>query len=265
MTVSSIRWVYAWPRDGATPEFRLGRWDDALVAEWVGLGTLVANRDGTRRELRPTGTMDAAVLEHVLARPIAALLRHLRGGVSLHASGVAYAGVALAFLGPSCAGKSTLATQLCEAPDVELVADDTAALDLDGPFVAILGGETDHSLRPDIADAMGLDASGHRKLKKPARRTAAGPVRLGACVNLVFDPTVAAPVLRRVGGVEAFTALSLAIVRFALDDEAILQRELDHLARVAEEAPVYELRRPRNLASMAASARKATQLLSSLS
>ena len=264
MTTSSVRWIYQWPRDAATPEFRVGRSADALVAEWAGLGMLVANHDGTQRELRAAASMDPALVEQALARPIAALLRHMRGGISLHASSVARAGVALALLGQSCAGKSTLASQLCAYPDVELVSDDLAALDLEGPFVAIGGGETNHSLRPDVAAAMGLDAFGRNKLKKPAARAAEGPVRLGACVSLVFDDAAPAPALRRLGGAEAFTALSLAIVRFALDDETILGRELHQLARVAAEAPLFELRRPRDLAAMGASAGQALQLLRSL-
>ncbi len=265
VTSSPIRWIYQWPALATTPEFRLGRAGDEIIAEWIGLGSLHANVDGTQRDLRATGSVTADALEDALKPHVAALLRHLAGGISLHASSVSRAGAAIAFLGSTCAGKSTIATQLCDDPDVELVSDDTAELRFEGAHVAIVPGETDHSLRPDVAIAFGLDPHGHRKLVKPARRSAATAPRLCACITLVFDNSATAPVLRRVHGAEAFNALSLSTVRFVLDDEDVLRRELDNLARVAEQAPIYELRRARDLSTIHTSARQAAQLLRSLS
>jgi hypothetical protein len=53
-------------------------------------------------------------------------------------------------------------------------------------------------------------------------------------------------------------------MRFVVDEPDVLRAELDALARVLAQAPVYVLRRSRDLANLDASAAVAARLLRSL-
>jgi hypothetical protein len=69
------------------------------------------------------------------------------------------------------------------------------------------------------------------------------------CVS--FDANLARPKLRRAKPSHAFRELSLAQIRFALDDERVWLRDFEVLSRVLASVPVYELERPRDLRSLA--------------
>ena len=264
MTDPSVQWLHRWPPTGPVT-FRLGRAGDDLVAEWPSFGTLRADALGTRSELALEGGDAPPHVRERLGETIAALLRHLQGGVTLHASSVTRAGASVACLGESGAGKSTLAAKLCAGADVALLSDDTTALRLDVDRVEVDPTEGHHWLRPDMALAMGIDPSGYMKVPLAAARHGQERVALGAIVSLVFDDAASEPVLRRLHGVRAFTALSLSTFRFALDIPDVLQREFDNLARIAREVPLYELCRRREPLAMEASYPIVRHLLEGLS
>lgn len=256
---SSVRWLYQWPRDGIA-QFRIGRAGDHAVAEWVGRATLHADMMSGSSNLVPACGSDPTDVADLLRTEVSALLRHLRGEVTMHASCVAYDGGAIAFIGQSGAGKSTIAALLCRNGVRDLVSDDLTFLQVDGSTVRAFSPEDSHSLRPDVAKALGLDPGDKPKLIAAAPRRASGAVLLEAVVSLVFDDSVPTPVLRPMHGAEAFTSLSLSTVRFVLDEPAVLRTELDTLSMVARQAHFYELRRARDLTNMDAAAREAGTL-----
>jgi hypothetical protein len=264
MNRAPVRWLFNFPKTGRV-EFRLGRSGDEVLAEWVGQATLRANIAGTRSELAVENGLDRSAIEDVLRAKVDACLRHLQGGVSLHASSVAWRGIALAILGDSSAGKSTLAAQLCANPEIEFVSDDLTSLQFERPRVEVAPTDTAHLLREDAARAFGMEPAATMKTRKRAARAAARAAQLGALVTLVFDDNAKAPVLRRIRGLGPFFALNRALFRFVLDDPDILRGEMDKLARVAEQAPLYELVRSRDLSNLPASAHEVTELLRSLS
>jgi hypothetical protein len=253
------KWLRQWPPSGPAV-FRLGRAGDDLVAEWPGFGILRADVAGERSEFTP-GTSGPLHVHERLSEVVAALLRHLRGGITLHASSISYRDVALACLGETGAGKSTLAARLCASADVALLSDDTTALRLEGPHIEVDPTEGHHWLRADMALAMGIDPDGRLKVPLAAKRHGLEPVCVGAIIALAFDDAAPVPKLTRMHGAEAFSALSLATFRFALDVPHVLQLELDNLARIAREIPIYELRRCREPASMEASSPIVRRLL----
>ncbi len=259
-----IRWLHHWPPDGPAA-IRIGRAGDQIIAEWIGVATLRAEVHGSASELVvESGSVSPRVKEK-LREQAAALVRHLRGGITLHASSVAFEGVAIAFLGDSYAGKSTLAAQLCADPRFALLSDDAAAIRHGDAGVEILPTERDHWLRPDVARAMGLDPGDEPKIPKEPLRSARGGARLRAVIALAFDDAAPVPTLRPVRGAEAFSLLSLSTFRFAFDVPDVLRQELDGLAQIVEQARFYELRRPRDLARMDASPRAVALLLEDLS
>jgi hypothetical protein len=258
----TVTWLHRWPETGPTA-FRLGRAGDEVIAEWVGLGTLRADVGGTWSEFIALEQAHAAQAQARLRQHVAALLRHLRGEITLHASCVARVGLAVACVGESGAGKSTLAAQLCQDPAVALLADDTTALRLGGR-VEVAPTEDHHWLRADIARAMGIDPGEYAKVPQRPPSAATGAVRLAAVVALQFDRDATGPALARIAGARAFAALSRSTFRFALDVPDVLRAELDAIARVAAEVPVFELTRPPDLAQLSASPRIVAELLHQL-
>jgi hypothetical protein len=81
----------------------------------------------------------------LLAGTVSAFVLTLRGHTVLHASAVAIDGTALAFVGQSGRGKSTLATVLC-LEGAELVTDDVLTVSAGLP-VTCLGGASELRLR----------------------------------------------------------------------------------------------------------------------
>jgi hypothetical protein len=263
--MTSTRWLHVWPENGP-PLFRIGRAGEELVAEWAGLGTLRSDLAGTWNEfVSHRSYVHSRHAQERLREHIAALLRHLHGGVTLHASGIARDGIGIALVGESGAGKSTLALQLSALPGVEMLADDTLALQLEPAHIALAPSERVHWLRPDVARALGFDSGEDPKIPLETTRPARGPVRLGALVSLVFDDRASSPVLAPIRGAQAFSALSFSLFRFALDVPSVLRGELDQLARIVEDIPVFELRRPRDLARIEESPRAVASLLQQLS
>jgi hypothetical protein len=242
-----------------------------VVAEWIGVATLRANLTDTRIEFTPAvGGVALVPVQERLRGHVAALLRHLRGGVTLHAASVARRGVAIACVGESGAGKSSLAAQLCASPEVELMSDDTTALRFaSGAGIEVVPNERNHWLRLDVSGPMGIDRNRLLLVPREAARPASGAARLGAIVSLVFDDGAVTPVLHRVHGVGAFAALSLSTFRFDVDvpvggrDEH--RDEFARLGRIATEVPVFELRRPRDIGRLEASAHVVSKLLHELS
>jgi hypothetical protein len=262
MTGSEVRWLHVHP-DESRPQFRIGRSGRDVFAEWVGQVTLRADIGGTASELIFAAGVERAVVENRLRVKIAALLGHLRGQASLHASSVARAGVAVAFIGDSGAGKSTIAAQLCLQPEVGLLSDDLTSLSFDAVGVTVSPTDSGHLLRPDVALALGLEPHPREKTWAAAR-TATKAARLSALVALVFDDCVAKPLLRRVRGAAPFVALNRSLVRFVLDEPEVLRRDMDRLARIAERVPLYELVRARDMSHLIATACEGAHLLSSL-
>lgn len=262
MTGSEVRWLHVHP-DASRPEFRMGRSGGDVLAEWVGQVTLRADIAGTGSELIFAAGVERPVVENRLRGKIAALLGHLRGQASLHASSVARGDVAVAFIGDSGAGKSTIAAQLCRQPEVSLLSDDLTSLSFDADEVTVSPTDSGHLLRPDVALALGLEPHPREKTWAPAR-TATKAARLAALVALVFDDSVATPFLRRVHGAAPFVALNRSLVRFVLDEPEVLRRDMDRLARIAEGVPVYELVRARDMSQLPPTARAGAHLLSSL-
>ena len=97
----------------------------------------------------------AAVLPLLLLGSVPAWWLNLRGEAVLHASAVALGGEALAFIGASGMGKSTLATLLCSA-GAGLVTDDVLRLKPEGEAFLCHWGTGELRLRPSAASLADL-------------------------------------------------------------------------------------------------------------
>ncbi|MEK6328659.1 MAG: hypothetical protein AABM66_14215 [Actinomycetota bacterium] len=140
-------------------------------------GTIVA---------RPAPGRGEAMVPVLLAGNLLAIVLGLRGAAVLHASAVELNGAAVAFVGPTGAGKSTVAALLCAAGGA-IVGDDAARVEEGEGGPLVHHGPHELRLRPQaaaIADhvggATGTTADG--RVAVEARPAAGDATRLGAIV-----------------------------------------------------------------------------------
>lgn len=240
-----MRWLQTWA-SAAAGTFRIGRAGNDRIAEWVGSATLRADRRGSRVRFSLASGCDPEWGEKLRTGPAAALLRHLTGGVTLHAAAVGIADQGVLLLGESGCGKSTLAADLCGNGGASLLADDTAALMFERDFVAVAPTERVNWLSPEACARRGLSPpSNDRKHPVPPRQTVRVPLPLRAIVKLAFDDTNQGYELRRLSGLAAFSAVNASQFRFVLDEPEVAVRDFDLLERLLRIVPLYELRRGR--------------------
>ena len=239
-------------RVGSSLVARIGRRGNDLLAEFPGTGVLTVNLKSSRASFEPARGAHELALKKINASLVAALLRHLRGGLTLHGSATSIGESAVAFVGPSGAGKSTMAAALCARPDTQLVADDTVAFELDDDpsssvEVDVSPTQAEAWLLPDALRFLGFQGDGSEKIPVSLRNPTNTRLSLRAIVGLVFDARAHQPTMRSLRGHEAFQLLSSSVIRFVIDDPAAQAREFEQLRRVAQCCKIWELRRPRSL------------------
>jgi len=104
----------------------------------------------------PVPGLDEAVLRTLILGPALALLLRQRGLLALHASSVAIRGEAVAFVGNTGWGKSTIAKAF-HARGYPVVTDDLLAIDLDDGIAQVARSFPLIKLWPDAAAALGND------------------------------------------------------------------------------------------------------------
>jgi hypothetical protein len=188
------------------------------------------------------------------ALPLAAVLR---GMEVLHASAVCLDGRVLAFLGPSGAGKTTIATRLL-ARGAELVTDDVLAVSVaEGTVRAHRGGAV---ARIDAATVRGMTAAERTALGRVEARGAKwhvrpppGPARAVLGGLYVLDAARHGPraTVRSVEPVDPALLLGSAFLPYVGAGER-LRRQLDVVAAIAVTVPVFAVDAARSAGPAAA-------------
>ena len=191
------------------------------------------------------------------ALPLASILQ---GMEVLHASAVCLDGRAVAFLGRSGAGKTTLATRLL-ARGARLLTDDVLALTADGTTVwahrggavARIDAETVRGMTPAERVALGqVEARGAKWHVRPP--TGPARVRLGALYVLsgeAGDTAGAGVTVRPVDPVEPGLLLGSAFLPYLAGPER-LRRQLDVAAAIAATVPLFAVAAARSAGPAAA-------------
>jgi hypothetical protein len=127
---------------------------ESYVVRFHGACDAVISADLTDVECRADPNFDLDLVPVLLVGTIAAFLLALGGRYVLHGSAVEAAAGALAIVGPSGVGKSTVAA-LCCAAGARLLSDDVLPLDLIDPPV-LVGGWPELRLRPGASSVVDL-------------------------------------------------------------------------------------------------------------
>jgi hypothetical protein len=147
-----------------------------MIFFWEGVGTFLV-RGGCEIVVDPAPEVDERVLRPFILGAVLAMLLHQRGRLVLHASAVAVDGAAVAFLGASGWGKSTMAAAL-HARGHRVVADDMVAVQEGAGCPAVFPGFPQLKLWPEAAISLGDDVKRlprlHPLLDKRIRRVTDG-------------------------------------------------------------------------------------------
>jgi hypothetical protein len=190
----------------------------------------------------PAWRWERLVLAQVL--PLASVLR---GMDVLHASAVALAGRAVAFLGASGAGKTTLAGRIV-ARGARLVTDDVLAVDVSGTTVrAHRGGAVaridPRELRTMTPDERRLLGAVHGRGEKWHVTPVLAPAQLplGLTYHLVRPAAVEGTEIVAVDPYDPALLLGNAFLPYLTDPER-LRGQLDVCAAIASSTPLYQVR-----------------------
>ena len=218
---------------------------------WDYLGAIVVG-GGREIVVDPVPGAAAAVLRQAILGPGLALLLHQRGRLALHASGVALAGGAAAFLGHSGGGKSTTAAVLY-ARGHGLVADDVLALDFDpSGRPLVLPGFPHLRLSPEAADFLGKGPDflatsvypGEERGYRADRGFPQGPLPLRRIYVLAPGET---PAIEALPPQEALIELVRHSYRISLVHPISGSVNFRQCARLVNGVPLRRLRAPRSL------------------
>jgi hypothetical protein len=218
------------------------------LVRFKNVGEFVISLDLSEVTVRRDRAGRDELLPILLAGTASAVLLALRGETVLHASAVAIEGSALAFVGQSGRGKSTLAALMC-VDGAELVTDDVLAVD-PGPPVTCVGGAPEVRLRSAAA------VIAQTQPEQPTRLTAderlaftptSAPLRplpLSAVVIPSPSRTATEVVVERVPPSEAlFALLSFPRVHGWLQPD-VLSRDFTRLSQIVNLIPVLAMTIP---------------------
>lgn len=254
-----VRWTSPMDATGEPPEgdvvARFGTDEDAWYTATVTAaghqlrfnrcGDFMISPDSREIVVRPHEPGESRLLPILLCGTVAAFLLALRGETVLHASAVSIEGRALAFVGHSGGGKSTLAALMCHA-GAELVSDDVLAVRPGGPPRCV-GTSTELRLRlpaattldhlPDVARRTTVD----ERVAWAPRGSVAGPLPLAAVVLPIPSRRSVQLESRLVPPSDALFAL-LSVPRIHGWTRAdVLARDFSILSELVNEIPVHEV------------------------
>jgi len=230
---------------------RVGWLEGQIVVAWPEVGVVFARPSGGGMRFVANEGTDGETLRKFRATELLACERYLAGSVSLHASAVHVASGAIALVGDSGSGKSTMAMALVESAGASFVADDVVPVDWAGGTAHAAPVDDSYWLLDDARRWFGdsTDAPGKLACAPRARASVATPL-LGI-VDLAFGFDSRAVTVERLRGHEAFVVWSRAHVCFRCGLPGEDTRNLDARARLHAAVPVFRLQRPRSLATLA--------------
>jgi hypothetical protein len=253
-------WYHRWTLADGTPWARFARVPSGHLVRFPRLADFLLTRHGRLVRCVPRPATPLVTVRHLFLNQVLPLLLSRRGLV-LHASAVVTPHGAVAFLGATGAGKSTLAASFWTAGHT-LVADDCLRVTrtLAVPAYAAV------RLWPDTWAATVREAAEPRPVahytdklrlgpgRRRARRLAPrpGPLRRLYLITRGGRSRRGGVRIESVTARDALVALLSCTYRLDPFDRTAIARELNRLAVLAAGVPARRLRVPRGLSSLAA-------------
>lgn len=225
--------------------YSLARDGDRVLLRYPELCEFVGDAAMRSVTAHPHPDADVELIPVLAAGALLAVHLMLGHQLVLHASAVRSNGRAIAFVGASGMGKSTLAAALCGA-SCELVADDVLRVDGTADGMLAFPGSTESRLRPaarelaDIAPAGAVRATADGRLALRPRAHVASPLPLTACVVPLPNRELDEVVVRRLPPALALLRMCQFPRILGWCEPASADHAFQSLADLVEQVPVYE-------------------------
>ena len=188
-------------------------------------------RDGCEVTVEPEPGADPTAIRAILTGPIQAVLWHQRGCLPLYGNAVVVDGQAIALVGPSAAGKSTLAASL-SMKSHRPMADGLCVIDApDARPVAVLPGMPHLQLWRDALDRLGIAADTLARILATKEKFLVE--RCGGFVDAPQPLVAVVVILRRISGALGIERLRGLAAVVALRENVYARRPARALGRDA--------------------------------
>jgi len=264
---TAIQWVEPDPEDASPLWLITGHSPKGIHLDFPKYARFLIQPDARKILAKPRPGVPERTLGHLLMNQVVPLAMANQGYLMLHASAVETPCGAVAFLGPSGAGKTTFATALA-LRGRRLVTEDIVRFELKPgsalchpcPSPPRLWSDSFDSLLPGERESAEAVAHYTSKLRMSVEQADAirfveRPVPLGALIVLdsADGRQSGAPIeLKPPAPREAFEKATTAFLRIKPHSKDQIRREFDWATSLARLAPFYSLRFPRDYASLPA-------------
>ena len=231
------------------------RQSDGILIRFYGEADFAIDLAATTVTCWPALDVDAALPGNLFTNAITPMLSNYQGGLNLHGSAVAGEAGALAFLGQSRSGKTTLAGAFSTG-GFGLLTEDVVDLQSGGRAYRVQPKRAELRLFADSAahlfgtDMPGLDDEAKQAVTLPASlKTAANAAPLHA-IFLLGDGSAQATTIQPIDAHQALTQLLQHSFILDVEDKARLKAHFAALADLADAVPCYALDYPREFAEL---------------
>jgi hypothetical protein len=255
-----VEWFHDWTPEGGDTWLVLGRQGAEYVLWYTEWMHFRLSADGREILCQSAPEIPDETVRHLFLDQILPLILAHSGRTVFHASAVARGNDAVAFLGPSGRGKTTLALGMCR-DGFSLLADDGLVLDMDADAVQAQPSYPGIRYWPEAAKALFHAPMPRRRVAHYTKKERLGS-RSGGDIPFhdhaaqlrrmyVLTPPRAdqsdAVAITRLAPKEAFLELLPQAFRLDMMDRDQLQREFVHMNRLAELPLFRRLCYPRRL------------------
>lgn len=249
---SSVRWVHGWEHLGQ-PVLRLGRFGERYLLRVPNVADFLLDLRDLSILCAPYRDSSEAAVRHCLLDQVLPRAVSETGSIVVHASVVLDDSSALAFVGRTGAGKSTLAGSFAESLQWP-ASDDSLVVEPDATSVECYPGYLGLRLFADSADAfpsvmnryLSGDAYGRKHRLIPRTSSMASFAGKHLVALFLLEASVEKrPTIARLGASDALAGLAKNLFVLDVGSEQSMRTRLSRLARVIEVVPCFRLSCPR--------------------
>jgi hypothetical protein len=230
--------------------YTFARRGSAVVARFYGLADFEIDAGGKQVTYHPDPATAPEIVAILINGTVAAYLLSANGRLVLHASAVEVDGAALAFVGFSGQGKTTMATLLC-GEGYPLVTDDVLPVDTSGDEVTCVPGGVELRVREKVEFLLDGFAPGVARRRTADERHALAPaatvaerLRLAAVALPWPDRQSSEVTVRRLGVGEAAMVLARYQRIEGWTSPVVLRAQFEAVLAIAGSLPVLEMHVP---------------------